>query len=52
MLGPMNLARICLSKRRNRVLNVLLRDGLVAGGQVLAIENLLEVPPNKLFVGL
>jgi hypothetical protein len=52
MLRPMNPAGSFLSKRRNRVLNVLLRDGLVAGGQVVVIEDLLEAPPNKLFTSL
>jgi len=50
MLGSMNPPRSCLSERRNRVLNILVRDGLVARGQVAMVEDLLEVPPNKLFI--
>jgi len=52
MLGAMNPARSCVSERCNRMLNILLRDGLVAGGHVVAIEDLLKVPPNKLFIDL
>jgi len=48
----MNPARSCVSERCNRMLNILLRDGLVAGGHVVAIEDLLKVPPNKLFIDL
>jgi len=52
MLGAMDPTRSCLSERRNCVLNILFRDGLLAGGQVPLVEDLLEVPPNKLFIGL
>ena len=51
MLGATDPARSCLSERRNRVLNILLCDGLIACGMILAVEDLLEVPPNKLFIG-
>jgi hypothetical protein len=52
MLGSMNLTRSCLSERRNRVLNILFRDSLLAGDQVPLVEDLLKVPPNKPFIGL
>jgi len=52
MLGAMDPARSGLAERRNCVFNILLRDRLIAGGQVPAVEDLFEVPPNKLFIGL
>src|SRR5215467_15121974 len=46
MLWPIDPTGSRLSERSNSMLDVRLRNRLVAGGQVPAVEDLLEVPPN------
>jgi hypothetical protein len=51
-LRAIHPARLGLSKGRNPMFNKVLRHEFVANRQVLAIEDLLEVPPHKRLVGL
>jgi len=48
----MDPPRLTLPEGRNGMLHILLSHQLIGNGQVLAIPDLLEVPPDKLLVGL
>jgi hypothetical protein len=51
-LGSVHLAGSTRREGRGRMLDELLRHDLVADGEVLSVEDLLEVASNELLVGL